>query len=102
MTGDYKRKVKPGYVYLLLAKNGLVKIGRSVNPRSRIDGIISTAPTHVGLYHLIQTHDMFGLERHLHLRFEESRHHGEWFRISDPDLEDLCYEFGNGESAVMP
>lgn len=80
--------MKPGFVYLLRAENGLCKIGRSQDPDARL-GTFGVFPIAVTLIHRIETNDMVWLERHLHRFFAEFRVRGEWFGLSQMQLAGL-------------
>jgi Meiotically Up-regulated Gene 113 (MUG113) protein len=77
----------PGYVYLLRAENDLYKIGRSKNPKTRINGIIWSFPIAIELVVVIEATDMKVLEKSLHDQFRERRQRGEWFSLTLSDVE---------------
>lgn len=74
-----------GYVYLIEGPGGLFKIGRSVNPLTRLAQI---APRDAGLKLLtyIPTSDTVWLERFMHEAFSHRRVKGEWFYLSVADV----------------
>lgn len=82
-------KSKSGYVYLLKAlhDNQLFKIGRAKNPKDRMRTFGIKLPFEVEFELLIQTEDMYYLEKKLHSKFKEVRLSGEWFRLSDDDVQ---------------
>jgi len=76
-------KEKLGFVYALLSTDGLVKIGRALNPKARIRGISThTGRTFVQAYISPPVDDYKKLERTLHQTFAGCRKMGEWFDIS--------------------
>lgn len=67
-------------VYVVLAENGLVKIGSAMNPAERLLGLQGQSPVRVKLTLLgamIGTRD---LERTIHRRLRRHCSHGEWYR----------------------
>jgi hypothetical protein len=77
-----------GFVYLIRAENGLVKIGCSGHPAKRVREL-AIGPLAVELFHQIATDDMAWLEGQLHHRHREKRSRGEWFRLEENDLLEL-------------
>ncbi|HGH5398650.1 TPA: GIY-YIG nuclease family protein [Raoultella planticola] len=71
-----------GYVYIVEdVQRGLVKIGKSVNPHSRISDVINIS----GITRIRQfiSHRIAGysqIEHQMHVIFDERRVRGEWFR----------------------
>lgn len=83
-------KSKVGYVYLLSAlhDSSLYKIGRTNNPNNRLHTFSVKLPFAVEYLCVIQTDDMYLLERQLHGKYSSKRLEGEWFKL---DLEDVDY-----------
>ena len=79
-------KDTPGYIYIVYSI-GRYKIGLTTRPQKRIREIQSPYP--VDLICIIQTNDMLSLENALHDRFDHARKHGEWFELSDEDIEEI-------------
>jgi hypothetical protein len=71
-------------IYLMKHKNGLVKIGASINPKSREKTLQAEDPN---LEIFFEAPGSFELERKLHLRFSEQRVRGEWFNLKENDVE---------------
>lgn len=70
-----------GHIYALQDENGLVKIGRSINPDRRIECIRTQAgKMFARVYVSPQTPSYSNMERHLHKMFDADRHVGEWFK----------------------
>lgn len=59
---------------------GLVKIGRAINPSSRLKELQTGCPVPIKLIATVPWHD--SSEGLIHRRFAEWRHCGEWFRAS--------------------
>lgn len=74
-----------GFVYLLSNRDGLCKIGMTIDPITRIKEL---EREHGPLEQLalIETDDRYGTERHYHERFAKQRVHLEWFALSDDDI----------------
>jgi len=85
--GQAKHKPKTGYVYLLLADNGVYKIGASENPKRRGRELGIKLPYALVQVHLIPTDDMVTTEQILHGWFAEKRLDGEWFELDADDVE---------------
>lgn len=76
-----------GYVYLLQSPTSAYKIGRTNNPKSRRRTFGVKLPFEVEYIVVIETDNMFELERTLHARFDDKRVNGEWFDLSADDVE---------------
>lgn len=84
-----KRVVQKGYVYVL--KMGeYYKIGRSKDVTKRLESIGLLMPITPTLIHTIKTDDMEYAERYMHERFAECRVNGEWFALTDAQIEWIC------------
>lgn len=84
---------RPGFVYLLRADNGLVKIGKTGKITKRIYQLSIQLPYETELIHTIKTDDMDELERHLHEIFAAKRKRGEWFELSEEDITSIKQNF---------
>lgn len=80
---------RDGFVYLLRAENGTYKIGRARNVQQRLHDIAKFVPFRVELMHVIATPDMPRLESRLHRCFADRRVNGEWFALTDTDVDAL-------------
>jgi hypothetical protein len=79
-----------GYVYVLKEINGNhYKIGRTNNPENRAKTFGVKLPFRVEYTHLIKTDDMFTLESELHYRYHHCRIDGEWFALTESDLNEI-------------
>lgn len=84
---EHTPKTKSGYVYLLNEINGdHYKIGRTVNPASRLHTFKTVLPYQVEYEALIETEDMHSLEAQLHKHFADKRVDGEWFALDSWDV----------------
>jgi len=83
-----KVHLRPGYVYLLKQVGGEhYKIGRTNSPQKRIDTLSVRLPFKVTLDHLIECDDYVDAEKALHRRYEMQRGEGEWFALTQADVE---------------
>lgn len=80
---------RKGFVYLLAAFHDkqLYKIGRATNPNNRLRTFNVKLPFPVAYECVIETGDMYRLERELHRLFDDKRLDGEWFRLSQSDVQ---------------
>lgn len=82
-----------GFVYILKADNGFTKIGKTTNPEKRIFHFTTRMPLELKLECLIESEDYNELERELHERFSDKRTRGEWFELSEDDIETIKLEY---------
>lgn len=80
---------KPGYIYLVKAIEPQThyKIGRSQNPQKRIESMGVKLPYPIEVICLIETENMFELEKQLHQHFDSKRVNGEWFKLDEEDID---------------
>lgn len=83
---DQRKKGQAGYVYLLCSPEGYCKIGRTKNLTPRLLAIGLQLPFRVELVHSIAVSDPVWAERFLHKKFSACRMNGEWFLLSDADI----------------
>lgn len=79
-----------GYVYVLRAPvmdPALYKIGREKVLNSRVESLGITLPWDLELVAHIESDDYIGLEAELHQKFADKRDKGEWFRLTEEDIE---------------
>ena len=77
---------REGFIYVLKC-GPHYKIGLSQNVDRRVEQLSVTPPFDVELIHTIETDDMFKLESFLHDKFSEKRKNGEWFELTEADVE---------------
>lgn len=85
-----KRISQHGYIYVLRAPAmdpALYKIGREKVLNSRVDSLGIKLPWELELIAHIESDDYIGLEAELHQRFADKRDKGEWFRLTEEDIE---------------
>ena len=75
------------YLYLVVAENGLFKIGKSENPQARAANIKTNSPCDVSTFLWIYYDDSeWNLEEDLHIAFAGQKIRGEWFALDYHDL----------------
>ena len=85
-----KTAAKFGYVYIARAENGLHKIGKAKNPEQRVRGFAGAVmPFVIELIHTIESNDALQAESILHRRYQHRRRVGEWFELSERDVDAL-------------
>jgi len=86
---------KSGYCYIMkdLMYPDLCKIGKSKKPKYREETLSHTTPT-ISLYKVVKTDNYSTLESKLHKIFNEKRYRGEWFKLTDEDIEFMVAEYG--------
>lgn len=85
------RRLKPGYVYVAKCiTTGYYKIGFSKNPKNRIKQLKTANPT----IELIFYNDVidYSVEYMIHDKMKSKRIEGEWFKLSQMDLNDIYEE----------
>lgn len=78
-----------GWVYILKAATGHYKIGRTKNPDSRLETFGIKLPFEVEYDTLLECTDHIGYELYLHTLYAHKRVNGEWFSLSQQDIEDI-------------
>lgn len=84
-----------GFIYLIRAANGLVKIGRSVNVQKRFEVLNSTSPIPLELLEFWPVDDAVSVEAKLHDRYVDKRIRGEWFALDENDIADIANKFAS-------
>jgi hypothetical protein len=90
---EYKKAIKKeenrsGYIYLLKSKHG-VKIGRTINPKSRISDIQVQIPFGIEEIANYVVFDMYKKEKELHEKYKTKRLKGEWFNLSMEEIREI-------------
>lgn len=84
---------EPGFVYLIWSDTlQLHKIGCSKNPTSRVSCIRREIKGKAKLVHKWKVENMQAAEKSLHLQFADKNEHGEWFSLSQSDVESLLLQ----------
>jgi hypothetical protein len=90
------KRPRVGYVYLVWSEHGY-KIGKSVNVRQRTRLFSVKLPFPIRVEHFAKFSDYSQAEKTLHDYFHEQRLDGEWFQLSEADIE-LIKSFGEPQS----
>jgi hypothetical protein len=81
-----------GYVYFIEAC-GFLKVGFARDVRERIKGLQTGCPNEISLLDAIADESAQWLEKVLHYFLESHRHHGEWFKLTGDELEEVADKF---------
>lgn len=73
--------------YLIKSQLGYYKIGFSSNVNRRFETLNKATPDSLKLIHVIKTWQYRDVEKYLHDKFEHKRYDGEWFKLSDEDVD---------------
>jgi hypothetical protein len=82
-------KIRGGYIYLIRCA-GRYKIGKSVSAKQRIKNM--SLPMKPEVVATAFSHDYAAWEKKLHEKFAAHRVYGEWFTLSDEQVEALKEE----------
>jgi hypothetical protein len=74
-------KQKTSWIYFLASDNGLIKIGVSTRPQSRISSLISSSPVPLTSLGMMRGDRI--IEAEIHHQFRDFRRHGEWFETNE-------------------
>lgn len=83
-----RRKVS-GHVYLVEGANGVYKIGKTSQLHARMNFFEIKLPFDVNLICAIPSEDITTLEKQLHDKYANKRIRGEWFELTEQDVEDI-------------
>lgn len=86
-------------IYIVQAENGFIKIGSASNPVYRFSALQFASPVQLRLIAILP--GSYKEERALHVRFEKSRRHNEWFAPDGPVVQFLAEVWGHGLDAVQ-
>jgi len=80
-----------GFVYLIgNHEQKIYKIGLSRQPKERYKAFRTKLPFEVEVIHQIETTDMKKAEKVLHNWMNDKNAHGEWFNLSQADVDFMC------------
>lgn len=77
-----------GVVYMLQG-GGYFKIGKSINPDKRLTQIKLQIPFKVEVVHIIRAANPAEVESHWHRRFASRRQNGEWFLLTEAEVNEF-------------
>lgn len=84
----------PNYVYLVQV-NEYVKIGVTKRLSDRMETFRTSNPYEVKILDAIPTADAYKAEKELHEMFKEKSMRGEWFKLSDTDVQTVAHYLRN-------
>ncbi len=84
-----KRALATGSVYFVQSQDGLVKIGRAITPELRLRRLQTGSSSKLDLILSVPTKDPARLEAAYHRRFRAKHRHGEWFALTQEDIESV-------------
>lgn len=85
-------KNRPGFVYIIRGEQ-YYKIGCTTTIKKRLRALDVKAPFAIETVLVIPTEDMSWLEDHLHRRFHQQHHKGEWFKLTASAIQALAHEY---------
>jgi hypothetical protein len=85
MSPDHKDFI--AFVYAIRAGD-FVKIGVARDVKRRLLEMQTACPYELHIIHAWPRSDPFGFEQWLHKQLEAKRYRGEWFKITDAELDD--------------
>jgi Meiotically up-regulated gene 113 len=88
-VGGPLRLSAKGFIYILAAGDSIFKIGKTTRLSKRSRQLEIQLPRRVEVALVIATNEIHGREHELHQEFASSRLNGEWFELSQEDLERL-------------
>ena len=92
--GYLRSQAKSTVLYLIREEHGAHKIGVTANIKARFVTLSNTIPYSLTLVMVVQVEDVLRHERELHSLFEGKRIKGEWFQLSDEDVEWIKRKYG--------
>ena len=84
-----QNQICEGFVYVLRAENDVYKIGKAKDLDNRIYTFEVKLPIKVELYCSCKVENYSQLEKELHIKYAEKRINGEWFSLTEQDLEEI-------------
>lgn len=78
---------KPGHVYMIQSPHGLVKIGITTKVKDRLSALQVETGLRLILLASVQVQNAGKYERVLHTQFKAQHSHGEWFALTQEQIE---------------
>jgi hypothetical protein len=91
-----EQELDTGASVYLISSSGLAKIGVSRSPEQRVKTLQASSPEMLcllGEKYFKCSRDAYEIEKELHLRFKDKRGHGEWFDLTDGDINAILSEY---------
>lgn len=93
------RKQVKGYIYLIKHQDGMYKIGRTKDLKSRMKAYETSMPfTQIELIATMESDDYMKDERDLHAEFSEKQIRGEWFDLTEKEVDNLRERFSGNDT----
>lgn len=89
------------YVYFFRCRDK-VKIGRTKDVVGRFETIKTASPYEVENLGCIEVKDSNRLEQDIHYKFRDKRKSGEWFKITNEEVNETIDKFGRFELSELP
>ena len=87
---EYKYVPRAGYLYIIQCKGfPYYKIGQTTMPKGRLNSLQTGCPFDLSIEYAMQVKDMNESERQIHIQYEGKRMRGEWFMLTDAELESV-------------
>lgn len=92
---NLNNKTNSGYVYIIKDENypDTYKIGKSKNPKYREKTLYHQSP-YISLFKVVHCEKPSELEHEIHLRLHNKRIRGEWFKLSEFELNNIIKDYG--------
>jgi len=84
-----EKRNEHGFVYLIHSENGLHKIGKARRVSKRLESFETAYPDKLTLIHSFESWGYSDAEEILHKRYDEKNIHGEWFQLTQEDIDDI-------------
>jgi predicted GIY-YIG superfamily endonuclease len=81
------------YVYLISSGDGTVKIGVSVDAEKRLSALQSSNPNELSIIGKVKSNNAYDVEHEIHHKHKDKRARGEWFKLSNEDIETIFSEY---------
>lgn len=89
-----------GYVYVVEAEPGVVKIGRSKDPERRVSQLSTGNPNTLELLASVECENALEAERRLHREYSTEKASGEWFDIGAEERDELIERLNSLEGLL--
>lgn len=79
--------ITPGYVYVISNGSDRFKIGKSINPEKRLKSLTLGDKGKIIVKNYYSEYNYSHIEKELHTIFRNKKISGEWFELSESDIE---------------
>jgi hypothetical protein len=92
-----RKQNKSGYIYAIRGDDGYTKIGLSVDPKERLESLRREyGDRSLQIYAAFKVENMLKTERELHGLYSQKSVGGEWFDLSQGELDGFCAMLSEG------